>query len=61
MFPRDRLVFGTELGTGWFGKVSLKTKTKQNKIDRNIIVDLKTVVFSRYRLVGVMRTSFQTF
>ncbi|XP_073245309.1 serine/threonine-protein kinase LMTK1-like isoform X2 [Porites lutea] len=21
MFPRDRLVFGTELGTGWFGKV----------------------------------------
>ena len=21
MFPRDRLVFGTDLGTGWFGKV----------------------------------------
>lgn len=21
MFPRDRLAFGTDIGTGWFGKV----------------------------------------
>lgn len=35
MFPRDRLVFGTELGTGWFGKVyeadALRVKTGLRK------------------------------
>ncbi|KAJ7372760.1 Lemur tyrosine kinase 3 [Desmophyllum pertusum] len=38
MFPRDRLVFGTDLGTGWFGKVSeadayrIKTGWRRTKV-----------------------------
>ena len=37
MFPRDRLVFGKDLGTGWFGKVSSYSVYNNNLYGRRSV------------------------